>query len=127
MSAQSVETASASKHNLITVAVLVVLGIGLIALSTRFGNADVLTDLPYDLGIACLIIAGIEIVLIRAVAAVNRLITSFVASQSVSGAITTLEKAMNDPMMPEEHRAMIRTELEKLRALEQEMPATGDQ
>ncbi len=99
------------------VVTIAAVGIALILASGGLGKDDWAAELPYDLGIACLIVAGIKFGLRRVLTQTHRIrdLFDFVAhgtNRTLGLSMEELQATLDDPALSPGQRLMARLEME---------------
>jgi hypothetical protein len=111
------EPNAAMQRGLREVVTIAAVGIALILASAGLGKDDWAAELPYDLGIACLIVAGIKFGLRRVLTQTHR-IRDFVelvahGTNRRSGlSMEELQEALDDPALSPGQKLIVRLEME---------------
>ncbi len=92
-------------------------GIGLVLLSAVFGMKHIGAEVVFDLGIACLILVGVEILLQRAISRISQVTAGFFQRseelEAFYAAQESLYTKLYDPDLDEARKAEIRVEIER--------------
>ena len=115
------------------VVTIAAVGIALILASGVLGKDDWAAELPYDLGIACLIVAGIKFGLRRVLVQTHRIrdFVDFVAhgTNRTSGlSMEELQETLDDPTLSPGQKLILRLEMEHVeRMMRRSEDANNDQ
>ena len=127
------EPTAEMQRGLREVVTIAAVGIALILASRGLGKDDWAAELPYDLGIACLIVAGIKFGLERVLMQTHRIrdIVNIVAhgtNRTLGLSMEELQETLDDPALSPGQKLIVRLEMEHVeRMMRKPEEASKDQ